>query len=130
MNEYLQPVATAFGPFWLPLWTIVKIVVIAIPLILAVAYLTYWERKVIGWMQVRIGTNRVGPFGLLQPFADVLKMLLNAIVVTSGASRALFFTAPMLALAPALAAWAVTPSTETLVLADINAGLLYILAMT
>jgi NADH-quinone oxidoreductase subunit H len=118
------------GTLWLPVWTLVKIVVIAVPLILCVAYLTYWERKVIGWMQVRIGPNRVGPFGLLQPFADVLKMLFKEIVVPSGASRALFFIAPMLALAPALAAWAVIPFTDTLVLADINAGLLYILAMT
>src|SRR6476646_1566245 len=130
MNEYLQPVATAFGPFWLPLWTIVKIVVIAIPLILAVAYLTYWERKVIGWMQVRIGPNRVGPFGLLQPSADVLKMLFQEIIVPSGASRTLFFVAPILSLAPALAAWAVIPFTGNLVLSDINAGLLYILAMS
>src|SRR6476646_126540 len=130
MNEYLQPVATAFGPFWLPLWTIVKIVVIAIPLILAVAYLTYWERKIIGWMQVRIGPNRVGPLGLLQPFADVLKLVFKEIIVHSGANRYLFFIAPMLALGPALAAWAVIPLDETLVLSNINAGLLYVLAMT
>jgi NADH-quinone oxidoreductase subunit H len=95
-----------------------------------VAYLTYAERKVIGWMQVRIGPNRVGPLGLLQPFADVLKMLFKEIIVPSGASRTLFFVAPMLSLAPALAAWAVIPFTGTLVLSDINAGLLYILAMT
>jgi NADH-quinone oxidoreductase subunit H len=95
-----------------------------------VAYLTYAERKVIGWMQVRIGPNRVGPLGLLQPFADVLKMLFKEIIVPSGASRALFFVAPMLSLAPALAAWAVIPFTGTLVLSDINAGLLYILAMS
>jgi NADH-quinone oxidoreductase subunit H len=101
-----------------------------VPLIIGVAYLTYAERKVIGWMQVRIGPNRVGPLGLLQPFADVLKMLFKEIIVPSGASRALFFIAPMLSLAPALAAWAVIPFTPTLVLSDINAGLLYILAMS
>ena len=128
--EFLAPVQQALGPAWIVVWTLVKVVVIAVPLILCVAYLTYWERKIIGWMQVRIGPNRVGPMGLLQPFADVLKMLFKEIVVPSGASRALFFIAPMLALAPALAAWAVIPFTGTLVLADINAGLLYILAMT
>jgi NADH-quinone oxidoreductase subunit H len=130
MSDLLLPVQNAMGAWWLPVWTLVKVVVIAGPLILAVAYLTYAERKVIGWMQVRIGPNRVGPLGLLQPFADVLKMLFKEIIVPSGASRALFFIAPMLALAPALAAWAVIPFTDTLVLADINAGLLYILAMT
>ncbi|HTL76371.1 MAG TPA: NADH-quinone oxidoreductase subunit NuoH [Casimicrobiaceae bacterium] len=130
MMDILAPVQNAMGPWWIPVWTIVKIVVIAIPLILGVAYLTYAERKVIGWMQVRIGPNRVGPLGLLQPFADVLKMLFKEIVVPSGASRALFFAAPMLSLAPALAAWAVIPFTPTLVLSNINAGLLYILAMS
>ena len=130
MTDVLAPLETAMGPWWIPVWTIVKIVVIAVPLILGVAYLTYAERKVIGWMQVRIGPNRVGPLGLLQPFADVLKMLFKEIVVPSGASRALFFVAPMLSLAPALAAWAVIPFTPTLVLSNINAGLLYILAMS
>ena len=128
--DVLAPIQNALGPWWLPVWTLVKVVVIAVPLILAVAYLTYVERKVIGWMQVRIGPNRVGPLGLLQPFADVLKMLFKEIVVPSGASRALFFIAPMLSLAPALAAWAVIPFTDTLVLSNINAGLLYILAMS
>ncbi|MEO8538079.1 MAG: NADH-quinone oxidoreductase subunit NuoH [Betaproteobacteria bacterium] len=130
MPDFLTPVEVAFGPFWVPLWTFVKIVIIAVPLILAVAYLTYAERKVIGYMQVRIGPNRVGPFGLLQPFADVLKMLFKEIVVPTGASRALFFIAPILSLAPALAAWAVIPFTDTWVLSNINAGLLYLLAMT
>jgi NADH-quinone oxidoreductase subunit H len=128
--DLLAPIQNALGPWWLPVWTLVKVVVIAVPVILCVAYLTYVERKVIGWMQVRIGPNRVGPLGLLQPFADVLKMLFKEIVVPSGASRALFFVAPMLSLAPALAAWAVIPFTGTLVLSDINAGLLYILAMS
>ncbi|HVF63195.1 MAG TPA: NADH-quinone oxidoreductase subunit NuoH [Casimicrobiaceae bacterium] len=126
----LAPVQDALGPAWLPVWTVFKIVLIAVPLILAVAYLTYWERKVIGWIQVRIGPNRVGPMGLLQPFADVIKMLFKEIIVPSGSNRWLFHIAPMLALAPALAAWAVVPFTDTLVLANINAGLLYILAMT
>jgi len=130
MGDLLLPVQNAMGAWWTPVWTLVKVVVIAVPLILCVAYLTYWERKIIGWMQVRIGPNRVGPMGLLQPFADVLKMLFKEIIVPSGASRALFFIAPMLALAPALAAWAVIPFSDTLVLADIDAGLLYILAMT
>ena len=130
MADFLTPVESAMGAWWLPVWTLVKVIVIAVPLILCVAYLTYWERKVIGWMQVRIGPNRVGPLGLLQPFADVLKMLFKEIIVPSGANRALFFIAPMLSLAPALAAWAVVPFTDTLVLSDINAGLLYILAMS
>src|SRR3954468_4424839 len=130
MGDLLLPVQNAMGVLWLPIWTLVKVVVIAVPLILCVAYLTYWERKVIGWMQVRIGPNRVGPLGLLQPFADVLKMLFKEIIVPSGANRTLFFVAPMLTLAPALAAWAVIPFTDTLVLSNINAGLLYVLALS
>src|SRR5678815_6023969 len=130
MGDLLLPVQNAMGAWWTPVWTLVKVVVIAVPLILCVAYLTYWERKIIGWMQVRIGPNRVGPLGLLQPFADVLKMLFKEVVVPTGANRWLFFIAPMLSLAPALAAWAVVPFTDRLVLSNINAGLLYILAMT
>jgi NADH-quinone oxidoreductase subunit H len=130
MDNLLAPVQALLGPAWLPVWTLVKILAISIPLILCVAYLTFAERKVIGFMQVRIGPNRVGPMGLLQPFADVIKMLFKEIVVPSGANRWLFFIAPMLSLAPALAAWAVIPFTDTLVLANIDAGLLYILAMT
>jgi NADH-quinone oxidoreductase subunit H len=119
-----------FGPVWPAVWALIKIVAIAVPLILGVAYLTLAERKIIGWMQVRIGPNRVGPLGLLQPFADVFKLLFKEVIVPSGASRYLFFTAPVLSIGPALAAWAVIPFDEGLVLSNINAGLLYILALT
>jgi NADH-quinone oxidoreductase subunit H len=130
METMLAPAQTLFGPAWPVVWTLIKIIVITVPLILGVAYLSLVERKVIGWMQVRIGPNRVGPLGLLQPFADVFKLIFKEIIVPAGASRALFFIAPMLALAPALAAWAVVPFADGVVLADVNAGLLYLIAMT
>jgi len=112
------------------IWTLVKIVAIVAPLMLVVAYYTYAERKIIGYMQVRIGPNRVGPKGWLQPIADAVKLMFKEIVVPSGANRALFLLAPLLTIGPALAAWAVFPFSPELVLADINAGLLYILALS
>jgi NADH-quinone oxidoreductase subunit H len=111
-------------------WTLIKILVLVVPLMLGVAYLTYAERKIIGWMQVRIGPNRVGFQGLLQPIADAVKLLMKEIIIPSGANRGLFILGPILAIAPALAAWAVIPFTDTLVLANINAGLLYVMAIT
>jgi NADH-quinone oxidoreductase subunit H len=110
--------------------TVGKIVLVLVPLILGVAYFTYWERKILAWMHVRIGPNRVGWKGVLQPFADVIKMLIKEIVVPSSANRFLFLTAPVLALVPAFAVWAVVPLSDTFVIADIDAGLLYVLALT
>jgi len=111
-------------------WTLIKIMLLVVPLMLGVAYLTYAERKIIGWMQVRIGPNRVGFQGLLQPIADAVKLLMKEIIIPSGANKGLFILGPILAIAPALAAWAVIPFTDSLVLADINAGLLYVMAIT
>jgi NADH-quinone oxidoreductase subunit H len=130
MMEWLQPIQTLLGPAWLPIWTVLKIVLIIAPLMGAVAYLTLAERKVIGWMQIRIGPNRVGYFGLLQPLADGLKLFMKEIIVPSGANKFLFILAPIMTLMPALAAWAVVPFNAELVLSNVNAGLLYILAMT
>ncbi len=106
------------------------ILCIVVPLLLSVAYLTLWERKLIGWIQVRIGPNRVGPLGLLQPIADGLKLLVKEIIVPTGANKFLFVLAPVMAIMPAMAAWAVVPFGPELVLADIDAGLLYIMAIT
>lgn len=115
---------------YIVLWTLAKIIAIILPLMLGVAYLTYAERKVIGYMQVRIGPNRVGPYGLLQPIADGLKLLFKEIIHPTASNKGLFLIGPILSIAPALAAWAVIPFDATLVLANIDAGLLYILAMT
>jgi NADH-quinone oxidoreductase subunit H len=118
------------------LWTLVKILAIVVPVILCVALLTLAERKVIGYMQLRLGPNRVTFFGVpflrgwAQPFADVIKLLMKEVVIPSGANRFLFVVAPVLSLMPALAAWAVVPFAEGRALADIDAGLLYIMAIT
>ena len=124
-----------FGPLWGPAFyetttSLAFIVAILVPLILSVAYLTLWERKLIGWMQIRLGPNRVGPIGLLQPFADVLKLLFKEIILPTNASKALYLIAPILMIMPAVAVWAVIPFSPELVLADINAGLLYIMALS
>ncbi len=111
-------------------WTLVKILAIVIVVTLSVAYLTLAERKVIGYMQLRLGPNRVGWKGSLQPFADVLKLLVKEVIIPTGANKFLFITAPVLSLMPALAAWAVVPFTDGAVVSNIDAGLLYVLAIT
>ena len=130
MESILEPISSAFGPVWPLVWTLTKIVAIIAPLMLCVAYLTLAERKVIGWMQVRIGPNRVGPLGLLQPIADGVKLLLKEILVPSAGNKGLFILGPILAIAPSLAAWAVVPFWDGGVLADVDAGLLFLLAIT
>ncbi|BBP03987.1 NADH-quinone oxidoreductase subunit H [Sulfuriferula plumbiphila] len=125
--EFLQ---NLFGFTWPAVWSLAKIIAIVGPLMIAVAYLTYAERKVIGYMQVRIGPNRVGFKGLLQPIADGLKLMMKEIIIPSGSNKFLFVLAPVLTIAPALAAWAVIPFSPELVLANVDAGLLYIMAIT
>ncbi len=135
LDRLLTLSETRLGPLWGPavfelVTSLFFIVCIVVPLMLGVAYLTLWERKLIGWMQIRIGPNRVGPLGLFQPIADGVKLLMKEIISPTQANTQLFFLAPIMALMPALAAWAVVPFAPELVLADINAGLLYVMALT
>jgi NADH-quinone oxidoreductase subunit H len=114
---------------WPVIWALIKIMVVVLPLMGAVAYLTLWERKLISWIQIRLGPNRVGPWGLLQPIADAMKLLTKEILTPSAANRNLFFLGPIMTIMPALAAWAVVPFGPDLALANINAGLLFVMAI-
>ena len=119
------------GPYvWPVVWILLGIVCILVPLILSVAYLTFWERKLIGAMHLRKGPNRVGPGGMLQAFADVIKLLLKEVITPAQANKVLYIVAPMVVLMPAFAAWAVIPFGPETVLANVNAGLLYVMAIT
>ncbi|MDH3461332.1 MAG: NADH-quinone oxidoreductase subunit NuoH [Burkholderiaceae bacterium] len=119
-----------FGGLWPIAWTLVKIIALVLPLMGCVAYLTLWERKAIGWTQIRPGPNRVGPWGLLTPIADAVKLLFKEIILPSAANRPLFLLGPVMTIMPALAAWVVIPFGPEVALANINAGLLFLMAIT
>ncbi|HTI16105.1 MAG TPA: NADH-quinone oxidoreductase subunit NuoH [Trinickia sp.] len=118
------------GAAWPTVWTLVRILVVSVVILLCVAYLILWERKLIGWMHVRLGPNRVGPAGLLQPIADVLKLLLKEVIQPSAANRWFYLIAPIMTVVPAFAIWAVIPFQADVVLGNINAGLLYVMAIS
>ncbi|MDE2275595.1 MAG: NADH-quinone oxidoreductase subunit NuoH [Burkholderiales bacterium] len=119
------------GPtLWLVVWSLIKIVVVVLPLMICVAYLTLWERKGIGYTQIRLGPNRVGPLGLLQPIADAVKLIFKEIIRPTAAAKGLFFLGPVMTIMPALAAWAVVPFGPEVALANVNAGLLFLMAIT
>ena len=118
------------GLVWPVLWILIKIMAVVLPLLGAVAYLTLWERKLIGWIQIRLGPNRVGPLGLLQPIADALKLLTKEILVPAAANKGLFLLGPIMTIMPALAAWVVIPFGPEVALSNINAGLLFVMAIT
>jgi NADH-quinone oxidoreductase subunit H len=123
--------AALLGPtLWIVVWSLIKIVAVLLPLLGCVAYLTLWERKAIGWSQVRPGPNRVGPFGLLTPIADAVKLIFKEIIRPTAAHKGLFFLGPIMTIMPALAAWAVIPFGPEVALANVNAGLLFLMAIT
>jgi NADH-quinone oxidoreductase subunit H len=126
-----QSANAALGPtLWLVVWSLIKIIGVVLPLMLCVAYLTLWERKGIGFTQIRLGPNRVGPGGLLQPIADAVKLIFKEIIRPTAASKGLFFLGPVMTIMPALAAWAVVPFGPDVALANVNAGLLFLMAIT
>jgi NADH-quinone oxidoreductase subunit H len=130
MIDWILEFPQAYPSTWAVLWSVVKIVALVLPLMICVAYLTLWERKAIGWSQIRPGPNRVGPLGLLQPIADAVKLIFKEIIVPSAANKGLFLLGPVMTIMPALAAWAVVPFGPEVALANINAGLLFLMAIT
>lgn len=134
MGELLTGVnqfgTSLLGDAWPVAWTLIKIVAVVLPVLGCVAYLTLWERKLIGWMHIRLGPNRVGPLGLLQPIADAVKLLTKEIIMPSQASKGLYILGPIMTIMPAMAAWVVIPFGPEVALSNINAGLLLLLAIT
>jgi NADH-quinone oxidoreductase subunit H len=118
------------GMGWPVLWTLVKIVIVVAPLMGAVAYLTLWERKAISFTQIRIGPNRIGPSGLLQPIADAIKLMTKELILPTVANKGLFYIGPLMTITPALVAWVVVPFGPDIALSNINAGLLLLMAVT
>ncbi|MFN0185072.1 MAG: NADH-quinone oxidoreductase subunit NuoH [Aquabacterium sp.] len=131
IDAFNQFGSSLLGPtLWLVVWSLIKIVVVLVPLMICVAYLTFWERKAIAWTQIRPGPNRVGPFGLLTPIADAVKLIFKEIIRPTAAAKGLFFLGPIMTIMPALAAWAVIPFGPDVTLANVNAGLLFLMAIT
>ncbi|WP_343637498.1 NADH-quinone oxidoreductase subunit NuoH [Roseateles sp.] len=130
MENFYNAGASALGMLWPVIWSLLKIIAVLLPLLGCVAYLTLWERKAIGWSQIRPGPNRVGPMGLLTPIADAVKLIFKEIIVPSAANKSLFFLGPIMTIMPALAAWAVVPFGPGAAIADVNAGLLFLMAIT
>lgn len=130
LAQFVSQGSQLLGPLWPVVWSLIKIICVVLPVMGCVAYLTLWERKMIGWMHVRMGPNRVGPAGLLQPIADALKLLLKEIVVPAKANKPLFVLAPVMTIMPALVAWAVVPFGPEQAIANVNAGLLFVMAIT
>lgn len=131
LDTITQTGTALMGPtLWLVVWSLVKIITLVAPLMGCVAYLTLWERKGIGWTQIRPGPNRVGPWGLLTPIADAVKLIFKEIIRPTAANKTLFFIGPVMTIMPALAAWAVVPFGPEVVLANVNAGLLFLMAIT
>jgi NADH-quinone oxidoreductase subunit H len=125
-NQFTQ----AYPNTWAVAWSLIKIIALVAPLMICVAYLTLWERKAIGWSQIRPGPNRVGPVGLLQPIADAVKLIFKEIILPTAANRGLFLLGPIMTIMPALAAWAVVPFGPERAVSNINAGLLFLMAIT
>ncbi|HQR04607.1 MAG: NADH-quinone oxidoreductase subunit NuoH [Proteobacteria bacterium] len=131
MDALLQPFQTFFGPYWIVVWTLLKVVGVVAPLLVLVAYTTVGERRILGMMHIRLGPNRVGPFGVLQPIADGVKLMFKEVIIPSAADKWLYFLGPIVAMTVAMTAWSIVPFYDHgWVLANVDAGVLLYLAIT